>query len=388
MHPFLTGSPRSLLTLLSATLLLWGCAQLPANGPSTRVIEQAGATTNTAPAVQVVDIDAAVVKQLATTRQQLAFSEAFGPDLVATPTVGAGDSVEVTIWEAPPATLFGASSVDAHVSNTAGAVVLPPQMVDREGFILIPFVGRVRAAGLATSAVGADIAQRLQGKAHQPQVLVRITQNASSTVTVVGEVNNNLRMPLTASGERLLDALAAAGGVRQAVSKVTVQMTRGAQHQSMPLDQVIRDPGQNVRLRSGDVVTALVQPLNYIALGATGRQNEVPFESQGISLAQAIARSGGLLDSRSDAQGVFLFRLESRNALAWPREPVLTTPDGQVPVIYRLNLRDPASFFVMQSFAVRDRDILYVSNAPVAELQKFMNLVFSINRVYTLDNAN
>jgi polysaccharide export outer membrane protein len=46
--------------------------------------------------------------------------------------------------------------------------------------------------------------------------------------------------------------------------------------------------------------------------------------------------------------------------------------------VYRVNLRDPNSFFVVQNFMMDDRDVLYVSNAPVAELQKFLNVVFSV----------
>ncbi|WP_434782160.1 MAG: hypothetical protein WJ306_07920 [Ferrovum myxofaciens] len=49
----------------------------------------------------------------------------------------------------------------------------------------------------------------------------------NTTATVVGEVSANIRMPLTAQGERLLDALAAAGGAKQPVDKTTLQITRG-----------------------------------------------------------------------------------------------------------------------------------------------------------------
>jgi polysaccharide biosynthesis/export protein len=124
-------------------------------------------------------------------------------------------------------------------------------------------------------------------------------------------------------------------------------------------------------------VTAIFQPLSFTALGATGKNEEINFEAQGISLAQALARSGGLVDSRSNPQGVFVFRLEQAKALDWPHPPAMT-PEGLVPVVYRVNLRDPNSFFVMQSFPVSNRDVLYVSNAPAAELQKFLNLVFSV----------
>jgi polysaccharide biosynthesis/export protein len=313
------------------------------------------------------------------------FSETLGDEPPAAQLIGPGDTVEVTIWETPPAALFGAPSVDPRLTATSAPTPLPAQMVDREGLISVPFAGRIKAAGLTPAAVSAAVAQGLKGKANQPQVLVRVMQNTSSTVTVVGEVSANVRMPLTAGGERLLDALAAAGGVRQPVSKMSLQVTRGSQYQSLPLDLVIRDPRQNIALHPGDVITALFQPLSFTALGATGKQDEVPFEAQGISLAQAMGRIGGLTDSRSDPRGVFIFRFEPRALLDWPRQPVATTPDGLVPVVYRLDLSDPRSFFAMQSFPMHHRDIVYVSNAPIAELQKFLNVVFSIT--YPILNA-
>lgn len=162
------------------------------------------------------------------------------------------------------------------------------------------------------------------------------------------------------------------------LSKMTIQVTRGNYVYALPMDTIIRDPKQNVRLQAGDVVTALFQPLSFTALGATGKNEEINFEAQGITLAQALARAGGLLDNRSDVKGVFIFRLEPANALAWPKQPMMTTPDDKVPVIYRVDLRNPASFFAMQSFAINNKDLLYIANAPAAELQKFLNVVFSV----------
>jgi len=181
-------------------------------------------------------------------------------------------------------------------------------------------------------------------------------------------------MPLTARGERLLDALAAAGGVRQPVGKMTLQVTRGDQVQALALDTIIRDPKQNIVLQPGDVITALFQPLSFTLLGATGKNEELNFEAQGITLAQALARAGGLQDWRADARGVFIFRFEEPKALDLP-EQRMTTPEGKVPVIYQVNLKDPATFFVAQSFPVHNKDVLYVSNAPGAELQKFLGII-------------
>jgi polysaccharide export outer membrane protein len=53
------------------------------------------------------------------------------------------------------------------------------------------------------------------------------------------------------------------------------------------------------------------------------------------------------------------------------------TPDGRAPVVYRLDLKNPASLLVAQNFPIRNKDVVYVANAPAAELQKFMNIVTS-----------
>jgi polysaccharide export outer membrane protein len=207
-------------------------------------------------------------------------------------------------------------------------------------------------------------------------VLVLQTRNLSSTVTVVGEVTTSMRVPLTAAHERLLDALAFAAGVKQPVNKTTIQITRGEGVFALPLETIIQDPKQNIPLQSGDVITALFQPLSFTALGASGKNDEINFETQGITLAQALARSGGLIDSRSNPSGVFVFRLEKRSAEA--PTATTTTSQGLVPVVYRVDLKDPRSLFWIQSFPIKDKDVLYVSNAPVAELQKFLNLLFTL----------
>ncbi|WP_233854977.1 polysaccharide biosynthesis/export family protein [Paraburkholderia sp. HD33-4] len=375
-------SPPSCSVIFIAAIIgafsLSGCSSIPTSGPSR---SQVGASVSGAnPAgIQIVDVTDDVARRLFAERHTGDFSAELGDSTYFQQQLGVGDTIEVSIWEAPPATLFGAAQMDSKGSGSnARVTVLPDQNIEGSGNINVPFAGEVKAAGRTPAELQRDIAARLKNIAHDPQVLVKLSRNATSYVTVVGDVANSTRMPLSARGERLLDALASAGGVKQPVDKITLQVTRGQTVASLPLETVIRDPRQNVPLHAGDVVTALFQPFSFTSLGATGKNEEINFEAQGITLAQALARSGGLQDSRSDAQGVFIFRLEDANALPWPNTPVRTTADGKVPVVYRVNLRDPNSFFVAQSFMMDNKDLLYVSNAPIAELQKFLNVVFSV----------
>lgn len=368
---------------LCCAIGLSACSAIPTSGPSRSQVNSAGAVENPT-GIQIVDLTDDVARKLFAERKLGEFSDVLGDGAQFSQRLGVGDSLSVLIWEAPPATLFSAGEMSSGDSGSrsgasgARMTTLPMQTVDGEGNIRIPFVGAVKAAGLSPSQLEQVITARLKGMAHDPQVLVKLDRNETSYVTVVGDVSSSTRMQLSARGERVLDALASAGGVKQPVDKITIQVTRGKTVASLPLSAVIRDPRQNVPLRAGDVVTALFQPFSFTALGATGKNQEINFEAQGITLAQALARSGGLEDSRSDARGVFIFRFENAGALDWQNKPVRTTADDKVPVIYRVDLRDPNSFFVAQNFMIDNKDLLYVSNSPVSELQKILNLVFTV----------
>jgi polysaccharide export outer membrane protein len=385
MRPIFSGSKFPVFCMILwivASLTLNGCAGfLPTSGPSRKDVLKAPAEKPPT-GIQVVEVTGTVACRLLANEQRTLFSEVFVTECPSENVVGPGDVLDIAIWEAPPGTLFTSVTIDVAGSSavpaTARGTTIPEQMVSADGTITVPFVGQVKAAGHTVNQIASSIQKKLQDIAHQPQVLVRLVRNTTANVTVVGEVNSSTRMPLTAAGERLLDALAAAGGVRQPVTKVLMQVTREGKVYALPLDTIIRDPLQNIRMQPGDVVTALFQPLSFTVLGAAGKNDEVNFEAQGISLAQALARSGGLQDNRADVQGVFIFRLESPTALDWPTPPTLTTPDGKVPVVYRADLSQPATFFAAQSFPIKNRDVLYISNASAVELQKFLNLVFTL----------
>lgn len=366
---------------LGLMLVLSGCATMPdwlsASGPSRERVQEKR-DTGRIEGIQLIDVNDALARKLAQSKKLDQFIDVFPSHGTNNYLIGPGDIIEVSVWETPPAMLFGSVVLDPKAGpTTTRMVTFPEQMVTPDGTITVPFAGRVPVKGRNTQEIEADIVKRLTGKANQPQVLVRVIKNNTSNVTVVGEVINSTLMPLTPKGERLLDALAAGGGVKQPINRVAVQLSRDNVTATMPLDLVIRDPRQNILLKPGDVVTALYQPQSFSVLGATGKNEEIPFEAQGISLAQALARSGGLNDSRADARAVFVFRFEDAK-LVDAKGQIPQSADGTVPVVYQIDLRDPASLFVTQNFPVQNRDVIYVANSPEAEFSKFMRLVVSV----------
>lgn len=373
----------------AACLLLLGlaaCSSLGATGPSAKAISQSeGALVGNAP-IKVIDIDQTVARRLEVAFRDPPLSQILGDAAPTSTVIGVGDTLQVSILESPPAVLFGgrtgfggSGSPGAQQNGGGQDSSIPEMMVDENGRIRIPFAGSIPVAGRTPPDVERLIASRLAGMAHDPQVTVRIAQNASATVAVVGAVGTSGRVPITPRGERVLDVLASSGGVTQPVDKITVQVIRGGRTAALPLERVIIDPAQNIRLAPGDVVTAQFQPFSFTAMGATNTTAEIPFESTGVSLAEAIGRVGGLKDERANIRGAFIFRLEDPSAVdpavaaASPR-----TPEGRIPVIYRADLRNPATLFAAQAFPMRNKDILYVSSAPLTDFQRFVNILSSM----------
>lgn len=366
--------------------LLGACSHwLPASGPSSIKMNQAAELDTSI--IQLVDITPAVTQRLLLNQKRQSFAESFTERRVNSYLVNPGDIIEVSIWEASPAMLFGVAPAAAAFSASSGskASTLPEQMVGAEGYINVPFAGRIKVAGKNLQKIETDIVNALQGKANYPQVIVRMTRNTTSNVTVVGEVTQSTLLPITPRGERLLDAVAAAGGVKQPVNKITLQLSRGQVVRDIALEKVIQDPRQNIKLYPGDVVTAYYQPLSFTALGATGKNDEINFEAQGVTLAQAIARVGGVQDARANASGVYVFRFESREAVGAEVTPKVANSEGKLPIVYRLDMSNPTAFFVAQNFEIRNKDVLYVANASSVELQKFLNILISV--IYPIVNV-
>lgn len=373
--PFVVGALAVVLVAGS----LAACDSLPGSGPSASdVTAAAKPMASGATRFALVDVDPNVVARLegwtavsmqGTFGRQQAFS---------TQAIGIGDYVQVVIWEAASGGLFTASANDRS-GSVSRAAIIPEQAVGAGGAITVPFAGRIPVAGRTPQQVELAIVQALTGKAIEPQALVTVTKNVANTVTVVGDVTGGARVPLTTRGDRILDVVAQAGGTKAPAHETFVTLVRANSAVRIPLQAILTDPSENVYVRPGDVISVAREPQTFTAAGATGQNAVVPFDAIGITLDQAIARAGGLSDIRADPAGVFVIRYErpedyDQLGLRRPDPGTLT----QIPVIYRVNMRDPNGFFLARRFPVRNKDIVYVSNAPLTDVQKVMSMLLPI----------
>jgi polysaccharide export outer membrane protein len=271
---------------------------------------------------------------------------------------------------------------------------IPDQEVGADGAISVPYAGRVPAAGRLPAEVQQAIEARLAGKALEPQVLVIVKKSTANAVTVLlnesGQVSagglgagvssnpidaasaGGTRVTLSPGGDRLLQVIAAAGGAKAQVNETFVRLSRGGVTATIPLEQLVADPDEDLYAQPGDVVTLLRVPQSFSVFGATGRNAQIAFDARNITLGEALAKSQGLSDDLAKPEGVFLFRYEPSSLLQALDQPVAAgARAGLSPVVYRFDLRDGKAYSLAQEFPVQDKDVIFVADAPGAQVYKF-----------------
>jgi polysaccharide export outer membrane protein len=368
----LCRAPR-LSAALAACLAASACGVIPRSGPSADSIIDAG--RQEAPPFALIPIDDRVVTLLAQWHGPSLYGQFGDYRAPIDQKIGVGDSVVVTVWEAAGGGLFSTPVADPTQPGSHSAVI-PEQVVAHDGSITVPYAGRVHVAGKTSPEVERVIVERLAGKAIEPQALVTLTKNISNTVTVTGEVTAGARIPLSLRGDRLLDIIAAAGGIRAPARESFVDLSRGGRTVRVPFQALLTDPKENIYARPGDVLTVVQDPQTFTAVGATGRNAVVPFDQVRITLEEAVAKAGGLIDNQADPEGVFVLRYEPA-ALAsnfHNPSPALAKA-GVVPVAYHINMREPTSLFLQRRFVMRNKDIVFVSYSPITDMSKVLTIV-------------
>ena len=294
------------------------------------------------------------------------------------------------------------------VTPGRNATVIPDQQVGADGGISVPYAGRIRAAGRLPAEVQQTIEARLAEKALQPQALVIVQKSAANAVTVllsesggislgglgetpVASLVSNLskptpvaaaggaRVPLSPGGDRLLQVIAAAGGAKAPVHETFAQLSRGDITATIPLQQLVSDPAEDIFAQPGDVLTLVRVPQTFSVFGATGRNAEIPFDAERITLAEALGKSQGLRDDLAKPEGVFLFRYEPNSIVRALDEPIATEARGGVsPIVYRFDLRDGKTYLLAQRFPVRDKDVIFVADAALVQGQKLATLLQTV----------
>ena len=359
-----------------AAVFLTACGITPASGPSSIAVQNA---TDNLP-YAYVPLTRDISEKLAqyTPRISNTFTDRRPPKAFE---FGVGDVVSVTIFEAAAGGLFIPAEASVRPGNF---VTLPNQEVDNNGNISVPYAGNIRAKGRTPVQVQQAIVDALKNRAIEPQAVVSLATQATSLVTVLGDVNKPGVLTAVRAGERILDSIARAGGPRAAGYDSMVLLERGGHRATAPFGALVYQPANNIYARPGDTIYVYSEPQTFLAFGAfgvlggTGRQGQIPFEAWRLSLAEAMAKAGGVNDAQGDPAAVFLYRGELREVAERLGIDCSKFSGPIIPVIYNLNLRDPAGFFLAANFEVRNKDVIFTANAASVEVTKFLNFLRTI----------
>lgn len=347
---------------LAALLALAGCG-LPRAGPSISEIE-AQDTPTTLP-FEVIAVTDEVARR-ATRSEARSFEAAFLRSPVQDVNlIGPGDSLAIAVWE----------NVENGVLTGVGqkVVTLPDVQVDLSGFIYVPYVGRIRAAGNSPDSLRRIITEGLKDQTPDPQVEVRRLITGSATVSVIGAVGAPGVYPIEPSTRRLLAMLAKAGGVNIEPEVAVLSIRRGTLTGRIWLQDLFDRPEFDVALRASDAVVVERDRRSFTALGSLGQQQRVPFPTRTIHALEALGLVGGLNTQVSDPRGIFVFRTEDP-AIAEAVLPGRAFPEP-VRVVYAIDLVKPGGMFTASSFEIRDGDVVYVTEAPFVRFQRILQTI-------------
>jgi polysaccharide biosynthesis/export protein len=350
--------------------LVAGCG-LPQNGPSGVDIRNAQPKTSESLPYALIKLSPDTLDVLAHSLPRFA---AYFPERKAPAQIrfGIGDVVSVTIFEAAAGGLFIPAEASVRPGNF---ITLPNQTVDTSGNVSVPYAGAVRADGRTPSEVEAEIVDKLKNRAIEPQAVVALVEQRTSLISVLGEVNSPSRFPANAAGERILDAIARAGGPKGQGFDTWVMLERDGRRGTIPFGALVYEPRNNVYALPNDTIYVYREPQTFLAFGASGQQGQFNFDAWRITLAEAVGKAGGLNDSTADPQSVFLYRAEPREVAAKLGIDVTQYQTPMIPVIYSVNFRDPSGYFLATKMQMRNKDVLFVSNAPAVEIAKFLQYV-------------
>jgi polysaccharide biosynthesis/export protein len=365
-------TPNRFLPFILLALALPGCASLPRSGPTANQVTGA---LKPGEAEVIAIVPGTVSGESAIKPATLGWSLGDGKD--PSDWIVAGDRLGIAVYEVGYP-LFGGTAASAE-GNPAGSSTrsFPPIVVPESGGIDFPYAGRLRVAGLTPEEVGNLLENRLRAKSRYIEVLVTAEPGPGRSAIISGDVAKPGRVALSGARERLLDAVALAGGPSARRADTLVRLTRGGQVGELRLDAVNADSPANVILAAGDRIELARNTRTLTVLGAAQKVTEIAFDSTELTLSEALARAGGPLDEKADARGVFIFRYEARQR------------DGAAvaqPVIYKLDLIDPASYFAAQQFQMRPRDVMLIANARSNQIGKFIQMVNQLTApVVTVD---
>lgn len=273
--------------------------------------------------------------------------------------LGAGDIVNIMVWDHPELALIPASS-SRNMGSPSQADIGNGYPISANGKIQFPYAGVLDAAGLTELELRDLLIRKLAVYINDPQVTVRVQSYRNSRVYVDGEVRNPGLQVMDDIPMTLPEALNRAGGYTPEADRSSIVLTRNGVSVPINLPQLMRqgiNPNR-IMLANGDMVRVQNQAETQIfVLGEVTKPQNTPLRDGRLTLTEALGISGGLNPLTADGGQVY----------------VLRKAEDQEPRIFHLDANSPASYLIANEFQMQARDVVFVDPAPVVRWNRVVS---------------
>lgn len=356
---------RHVVIVAAILATLGGCTTIPSSGPTGSQLRSQIADSSGETPLELVEVRSVADLPVAP-RPAPVFADDYTPPRP-TELVGPGDVLQIAVYETG-VSLFGgsvtvASAAPTGIDPAARAERFPPFRVSDAGTINFPYVGEIAVAGRTTDQIEMLLRRALVGKSQNPQVLVAIVEGLTNSVIIGGDVRKPGRLVLPTNRETLSDVVALAGGNTGEIKDILVRIQREGKFGEFRLSDIWERPEQDVRIFPADRILLVRAPQTFSVLGAAGRSDQVVFPGSSLSLAEAVALSGGSNPNAGDPRAIFVFR-------------IVEGPNGtDVPTVFHFNMMEASAYVLSQRFTMRDNDVVYIGNAEANQPTKLVQIV-------------
>lgn len=268
--------------------------------------------------------------------------------------IGPQDILMVTVWDHPELTLpLGQYRTDAATG----------MVVDEDGFLFYPYVGRVKVAGLTVVEARALLTAKLDDVLQRPQVDLKVLAYRSQKVFISGEIRNPAVYNITDIPFTLAEAVNRAGGFLPTADQSHVLVSRGDKTWSLDFLELMTRGNRigQILLRDGDSVQVQNRDEEPVyLLGELRNPRSVPTYHGKLSLAQALSDAGGINTTTAEARSIYVFRRgQAENAVE----------------VFHLDAYNPVAMVLADRFALRPRDLVYVDAGPLVRWNRVVSLI-------------
>lgn len=284
--------------------------------------------------------------------------------------IGPQDLIGVTVLYHPQLSSFSSPASLGQQTLQAGSnsPVVPLDqsgfLVNKEGDIYYPPVGKLRVAGKTIDQVREMIAQSLRKEVRDPRVDVRVLAYRNGSVDVTGLVRNPGTLPITDVPLTMMNVIARSGGTLPDADVQRVRLLRDGKSYEFDLDSLIekRDGGQDFLLRAGDIVNVPDQFTSRVfVLGEVAKPTSLQMHKGRLTLADALAGVNSIDVRAADPRQVFVIRGMRENR---------TRPN-----VFRLDMTQVDAILLSTQFRLEPLDVVYVGTSDAVRFNRVLDQI-------------